>query len=129
MKKKHVAILFSAFTFLSFTSDKPAYQLFDQDGKKVKYEKMMKELEEADIIFFGELHTDPIAHWLQLEMTKELYNRKQDALILGAEMFEADNQLILTEYLKGMYNTEKFEAEMRLWGNYHTDYKPLVEFA
>ena len=129
MKKYHTAILLSAFVFLSFTSDKPAYQLYDQEGKKVKYEKMINELEQADIIFFGELHTDPIAHWLQLEMTKELFERKQEALILGAEMFEADNQLILTEYLNGMYNTEKFEAEMRLWGNYQTDYKPLVEFA
>jgi uncharacterized iron-regulated protein len=129
MKKYHTAILLSAFVFLSFTSDKPAYQLFDQEGKKVKYEKMINELEQADIIFFGELHTDPIAHWLQLEMTKEFFERKQEALILGAEMFEADNQLILTEYLNGMYNTEKFEAEMRLWGNYQTDYKPLVEFA
>ena len=129
MKKQYAAILLSAFVFLSFTSDKPAYRLYDQDGKKVKYDKMMKELEQADIIFFGELHTDPIAHWLQLEMTKELFERKQEALVLGAEMFEADNQLILTEYLDGMYNTDKFEAEMRLWGNYQTDYKPLVEFA
>jgi uncharacterized iron-regulated protein len=129
MKKHHSAILLSALTFLSFTSDKPAYLLFDQDGKKVKYGKMIQELEEADIIFFGELHTDPIAHWLQLELTRDLYNQKQDALILGAEMFEADNQLIMDEYLKGMYATDKFEAEIRLWGNYQTDYKPLVEFA
>ena len=132
MKKHHSAVLltvFTAFTFLSFTGDKPAYLLFDQDGKKVKYAKMIKELEKADIIFFGELHTDPIAHWLQLELTKDLYDQKQDALVLGAEMFEADNQLILNEYLNDMYPTDKFEAEMRLWGNYQTDYKPMVEFA
>ena len=129
MKKRHFAILLSALAFLSFTSDKPAYLLFDQDGKKVKYTKMMQKLEDADIIFFGELHTDPIAHWLQLELTRDLYDQKQDALILGAEMFEADNQLIMDEYLKDMYPTDKFEAEIRLWGNYQTDYKPLVEFA
>jgi uncharacterized iron-regulated protein len=129
MKKHHLAILLTAFIFLSFTGDKPAYLLFDQDGKKVKYAKMIKELEEADIIFFGELHTDPIAHWLQLELTKDLYDQKKEALVLGAEMFETDNQLILDEYLNGMYPTDKFEAEMRLWGNYQTDYKPLVEFA
>ena len=132
MKKHHLAVLltvFTAFSFLSSTGDKPAYLLFDQDGKKVKYAKMIKELEKADIIFFGELHTDPIAHWLQLELTKDLYDQKQDALVLGAEMFEADNQLILNEYLNDMYPTDKFEAEMRLWGNYQTDYKPMVEFA
>ena len=66
MKKQLAAILFLSIVFLSFTSDKPAYRLYDQEGKKVKYGKMMKELEEADIIFFGELHTDPISHWLQM---------------------------------------------------------------
>ena len=129
MKTQKFLILLTAVTFFSFTSDKPAYRLFDQEGKKVKYEKMLKELGEADIIFFGELHTDPIAHWLQLEITQDLFVKKTDALILGAEMFEADNQLILNEYLNGMYAVDKYEAEMRLWGNYETDYKPLVEFA
>ena len=129
IKKQYLAILLTAATFLSFTSDKPAYLLYNQDGKRVKYEKMLKALQEADIIFFGELHTDPIAHWLQIELTKDLYELKQDALMLGAEMFESDNQLIMDEYLNGMYEADKFEAEMRLWGNYKTDYKPLVEFA
>ncbi len=129
MKKHHYLILILTVIFMGFTSDKPAYVLYDQDGKEVKYSKMIKALEEADMIFFGELHTDPIAHWLQIELTKELYKSKKEALVLGAEMFEADNQLILNEYLEGKYPTDKFEAEMRLWGNYHTDYKPLVEFA
>lgn len=129
MRKDIFLILLISIPLLSFTGDKPAYQLFNQEGKKVKYDKMLQELGEADIIFFGELHTDPIAHWLQLEMTKDLYEHKKEALVLGAEMFEADNQLILNEYLDGIYAADKFEAEMRLWGNYQTDYKPLVEFA
>jgi uncharacterized iron-regulated protein len=129
MRKNISLILLLALPMLSFTGDKPAYQLFNQEGKKVNYDKMLKELAEADIIFFGELHTDPIAHWLQLELTQDLFARKIESLVLGAEMFEADNQLILNEYLSGMYAADKYEAEMRLWNNYKTDYKPLVEFA
>lgn len=129
MRKNLYLILLIALPTLSFTTDKPAYQLYSIDGKVVKYDKMLKELGDADIIFFGELHTDPIAHWLQLELTKDLFTMKTDALVLGAEMFEADNQLILNEYLGGMYAADKYEAEMRLWKNYQTDYKPLVEFA
>jgi uncharacterized iron-regulated protein len=129
MRKNLMLIFFMALPMLSFSSDKPAYQLFDQEGNPVKYSKMLKELSEADIIFFGELHTDPIAHWLQLELTQDLFREKTDALVLGAEMFEADNQLILSEYLNGVYAADKYEAEMRLWNNYQTDYKPLVEFA
>ena len=129
MKKQYFLILLASFTLSGFTAPRPAYNLYDGKGKKVDYSKMIRELGNADIIFFGELHTDPIAHWLQLEITEDLYEMKQDALILGAEMFEADNQLILDEYLAGRYAADKFEVEMRLWGNYQTDYKPLVEFA
>jgi uncharacterized iron-regulated protein len=126
---KKAFLLLISLVFLSFTSDKPAFLLFNQDGKTIKYSKMLKEIQEADMIFFGELHNDPIAHWLQLELTQDLFSTLGESLILGAEMFEADNQVILDEYLAGMYRTDKFEAEMRLWGNYQTDYKPLVEFA
>ncbi len=44
-------------------------------------------------------------------------------------MFEADNQIILSEYVSGLYKAEKFEADARLWTNYKTDYKPIVDFA
>ena len=37
--------------------------------------------------------------------------------------------MLIDEYLKGIYDASKFEAEVKLWKNYKTDYKPLVEFA
>jgi len=129
MRKSLSMIVLMLLPLMGHTQDKPAYLLFNKEGKRVKYEKMLKSLMEADIVFFGELHTDPIAHWLQLELSNDLHELKKENLLLGAEMFEADNQLILDEYMEGIYATDKFEAEMRLWGNYQTDYKPLVEFA
>ena len=115
--------------FSSFKSDKPAYLLFNKEGKAVKYEKMLKQMENADIILFGELHNNPISHWLQLELTKDLYQQYGKKLVLGAEMFESDNQIIMDEYLSGKISQRNFEEEIRLWPNYKTDYKPLVEFA
>ncbi len=44
-------------------------------------------------------------------------------------MFESDNQLVLTEYVTGQITKRNFEGQARLWPNYKTDYKPLVEFA
>ena len=114
---------------LSFRADKPAYNLYDSEGKKVKYQKMIEEISAADVVFFGELHDNPIAHWLEYEVTADLHKLVSDRLILGAEMFEADNQLLLDEYLGSEYEADKFEAEVKLWKNYKTDYKPLVEFA
>ena len=45
------------------------------------------------------------------------------------EMFEADQQILIDEYFKGHISQSSFENEARLWNNYNTDYKPLLEFA
>ncbi len=129
MKRFLFFILPLAIITMAFKTDKAAYQIFSQKGKAIKYSKMLKTLNEADIVMFGELHNNPICHWLQLEVTKDLYANKGTQLVLGAEMFEADNQLMIDEYFDGFYGVKKFEAEARLWPNYTTDYKPLFEFA
>ncbi len=116
--------------FTSFRpSEKPAYIIYDKEGKKVEYEKILKKAKKADVILFGELHDNPIAHWLELEFTKDLFQQSKGKVILGAEMFESDNQLLLNEYLSGAIRQKNFEDEVRLWPNYKTDYKPLLEFA
>ncbi len=127
---KNRILLFAMFVvFVAMKSDKKAFELYNADGKEIKYNKMIKELAKADVVFFGELHNNPISHWFELEITKSLYDIKKDKLVLGAEMFESDNQLLLDEYLSGLIKTKNFEAEAKLWPNYSTDYKPLVEFA
>lgn len=113
----------------SMKSDKPAYRIFDQNGKKSDYSEILKDAKQADIIFFGELHDNPICHWLEYELTADLYNLKKSNLILGAEMFEADNQVLIDEYLRGLVKDKNFETEARLWSNYKTDYKRLLMFA
>ena len=112
-----------------FKTDKPAYRLFNADGKNSNYEKVLKAASGADVVFFGELHNNPICHWLQYELTLDLYKKKNGNIILGAEMFEADNQLILNEYLSGTISSKSYKKEARLWPNYKTDYAPLVELA
>ena len=129
MYKLNLLLISLAIFMLSFKSDKPAYKLFNGEGKESKYSKLIKDASEADIVFYGELHNDPVSHWLELEITKDLHNLKAEKLMLGAEMFERDDQLIIDEYLNDMYASGKFEPEVKLWNNYKTDYKPLLEFA
>ena len=115
---------------MTFAQGKPAYQLYNNKGKLADYDKMIKDLSESDMVFFGEYHTNPISHWMQIEMTKSFYELKGDKLFFGAEMFENGNQLVMDEYLAGFYDEKKMIPEMtQMWGNYQTDYKPLVEFA
>ncbi len=109
--------------------DKPAYQIFTGDGNDVRYSKMMKDLQKADFVFYGELHNNAIAHWLELEITRDLFEEKRQELVLGAEMFETDNQILIDELFNGFLTDKKFTEDCRLWKNYPTDYKPLLMFA
>jgi uncharacterized iron-regulated protein len=122
-------LLISLFLLSSFRSDMPAYQLYNQKGKRTNFNKLVKEASKADVIFFGELHNNPIAHWLQLELTAALHEIHQEKLVLGAEMIETDNQESLELYLNNSIEHDSLKNIARLWGNYKTDYKPLVDFA
>ena len=104
-----------------------AYKLFNSKGKEVTFKEMIRAMENCDIVLFGENHNNAIAHWLQLEVTKELHRRRK--LTLGAEMLESDNQDELDDYLVGVIDAEAFDTLARLWSNYHTDYAPLVNYA
>ncbi len=123
------AILLSACFLLSnlLSAQKLAYVIYNAEGKKVTCEKMVKALQSKDIILFGEQHNNPIAHWLQYEVTVDLSQSRQ--LMLGAEMFEADNQQPLDDYLADRITKKGLDTLARLWRNYKTDYAPLVDFA
>ncbi len=127
MKNTLLLFIIISWTLALQAQDKPAYVLYNTKGKKVKYKKMIKQLDQADIILFGEYHNDPIAHWLQLEVTQSL--APNNDLILGAEMFETDNQQVLNDYLTGRIDQAALDTLARLWDNYPTDYAPLVNFA
>ena len=126
MKKITFSIFLFA-TIISFAQDKKAYQIFDKKGKNTSYEKVLKAGEKAEVVLFGEHHDNSVVHWLQLEFTKDLAEKKD--LVLGAEMLEADNQKQLDQYLNGEINQKQLDSSARLWKNYKTDYKPLVDFA
>ena len=133
-----------------------AYQIFDAQGKKVSYEqflkaitvKLQKSAPQPSVVLFGELHDNPIVHWLQYQTTSDLF-RVTPFMVLGAEMFETDQQAALNEYLNptdtsaktstvvtpmgavmgGDPAYDKFKKSTKLWPNFYTDYKPLVDFA
>ena len=127
--KQLLFLLIISLTLNLSAQDKLAYKVFTGEGKKADYGDIMKASLKADVVFFGELHDNPIAHWLEFEITKDLYSAKGKNLILAAEMFETDNQLLIDEYFAGTIKESSFESEARLWTNYKTDYKPLLNFA
>lgn len=104
-----------------------AFAFFDKNGKRTSYRKLLRKSKKADIVLFGEYHNNPIAHWLEVKLTKDLLGKR--SLILGAEIFERDNQDALDGYLQGTIDQKGLDTLARLWKNYKTDYKPWVDLA
>ncbi len=127
MKKYLLIALLSFFSAGIVAQQKPAYVLYNAQGKKVSYKKMIKQLAKKDILLFGEFHNNAIAHWLELTVAKDLSEKRN--LTFGAEMFEADNQQALNDYLAGKISAKGLDSAARLWSNYKTDYAPIVDFA
>jgi uncharacterized iron-regulated protein len=127
--KLSITVLLVGLTIQTYAQEKPAYKIYTAEGRKADYGDMLKAAKKADVLFFGELHDNPIAHWLEYEITSDLHSEKGKDLLLAAEMFETDNQMIIDEYFAGTIKESSFESEVRLWSNYKTDYKPLLNFA
>ena len=109
--------------------DKPAYRIYDRKGMEVSYGKMIRRLAEADVVLFGELHGNPLVHWLERETARSLFRRRKENLVIGLEMFETDDQIIIDEYMAGLITHPHFAAEAKLWPSYENDYRPLLDFA
>jgi len=127
--RTRLIFLFILIFKLSFAQNERAFIIYKGNGKKASYKEMKKLAEQQEIVFFGEHHDNPIAHWLELGLTKDLFVKHQSNLQLAFEMFEQDQQVILDKYVNGSLTEKQFADSCRLWPNYETDYRPLVDFA
>jgi uncharacterized iron-regulated protein len=127
MMKLYTLLAALLITISATAQDKQGYQLFTKEGKKTTYKKLLKAATATDVVLFGEEHDNALVHWLQLELTKDVAEKK--SIVMGAEMIEADNQKQLDQYLAGTIDQKAFDTLARLWPNYKGDYKPLVDFA
>ncbi|MFN8673306.1 MAG: ChaN family lipoprotein [Candidatus Sericytochromatia bacterium] len=123
-----LSIIFSIFSNNTLAMNLENYSFFDKEHKKIDYDVVLETALKNDVILFGELHNNPIAHWLQLRLTKDIFKQKKN-IVLGGEMFQSDDQQVIDDYLNNLISEEHLKAETRLWKNYPTDYKPIMDFA
>ena len=124
------SLLWLLWPLLAFAGDRPAYRLFTATGQPADYDQMLAELTQADVVLFGEQHNDVVAHWLELQVAKDLLKlKKPGQLVIGMEMFERDVQPLVAQYAAGTLADTAFERQARSWPNYATDYRPLLQFA
>lgn len=111
-----------------------AYRVYRADGTPATLGDVFDVMAEADVVFVGEQHDDPVGHYLEAALLKQAfmhYGQGEEArpIALSLEMFARDVQPILDEYLGGLITEDHFRRSSRPWGNYETDYRPMVEFA
>lgn len=130
---KKLLFLFFILMNLSIAAQTPEsnYKIFDGKGNEKQLDQIVAEIKNYDVIFLGENHDDSIAHALQMQIFKAAFDKysKQKKVTLSLEMFERDVQVVINEYLNGLITENHFLSSSRPWGNYKTDYRPLVEFA
>ncbi len=127
--KKIISIAFLALLSRSFAQKEHAFIIYNSKGKQTTFKALVKDAENHKVVFFGEYHDNPISHWLEYELTTKLYERHNKNLVLGFEMFEQDQQELLNRYTKNKLTEKQFGDSCRLWPNYETDYKPLIDYA
>ena len=107
------------------------FSVFDGTGNKSNLNAITSSLGQYDVVFLGELHDDAVGHAIQAEIFRtavEQFTGKR-RVTLSLEMFERDVQVVLNEYLAGQITENHFMLSSRPWGNYNTDYRPMVELA
>lgn len=126
---KRISLIITGFLLSAMAiAQTSPYKIYTNQGNEVRFEAMAEIAGQHEVIFFGELHNNSLAHWLQLQVLKSLHESGKK-VVLGAEFFERDDQLNIDEWLAGKMRDSNFEAEAKLWKNYATDYKPLMLYA
>lgn len=106
-----------------------AFRFYNKNRKEVGPKELINKLSSYDVVLIAEHHDNSINHWLEKRIMEALFEKKKGQVILGAEMFERDNQVSLDAYLSGKIEAKNLKDSLRLWKNYETDYRPLVDFA
>jgi uncharacterized iron-regulated protein len=115
-----------AFSQDSLSSHYKIYSTTQQ--KQVTIDDIANDMNNADVLFFGEEHNDSTAHYLEYALFQRLSKKYPAKIALSMEMFETDCQEVLDEYLNGFIREKNFVTEGRAWHNYK-DYSPLIEWA
>ncbi len=131
MRILFLILLFSLGVAAQIPLKESEFKIFTGEGKPATLDSVIAEAGTANVLFLGELHDDAVGHAAQAELFRRIVEKYagKRPIALSLEMFERDVQIVLDEYLKGQITESHFLTSSRPWGNYKTDYRPLVELA
>lgn len=87
-----------------------------RDGKAVTFETMLEDIRNVKVVFLGETHDSRRDHEFQLAIIKAL-QRSGAPLAIGLEMFRAESQRVLDQWIGGRLELKQFlKAYDDNWG-------------
>lgn len=100
-----------ATVFLIFACFTPVYAGGDilrvRDGAVIPFDRMIREIRNADIVFVGEVHGEELHHYLELRIIRSFHESGRP-LSVGLEMFRSDSQKELNAWVGGSSSLEQF---------------------
>ncbi|HEY5974038.1 MAG TPA: ChaN family lipoprotein [Geobacteraceae bacterium] len=100
-----------------------------RDNKPADLAEVVKDVEQADVIFIGEIHYNAQHHKAQLDIIRSLHAKKH-AIALGLEMFTPEEQQKLDDWVGGKLDEESFKTMYsRNWSYEWQLYRDLFIFA
>lgn len=113
------------------------FRVFTGDGKPATLDDVARAMPGVEAVLIGEIHTDPVGHWIESELFRAALASARVGdpsgalrpVALSLEMFERDVQGVVDEYLAGLITESQFKASARPWEYYQSDYRPMVEAA
>lgn len=111
------------------------FSVFTGTGEPASFQDVVRAMAGVEVVLVGEVHTDPVGHWIEARLFGEALSLLDDEggsgrpLALSLEMFERDVQGIVDEYLDDLITEDQFKASARPWDYYDEDYRPMLEMA
>jgi len=129
MKKLLIALMLFPAMVHAQKLNETNYRIYSsKTGKKVTLKDVVSDMENYDVVIFGEEHNDSVGHYLEASLLELMHLKFGKDLALSLEMFDRDVQPVMNEYLQGYIREKHFKKDARAWSNYR-DYKPMVDFA
>ncbi len=94
--------------------------LSGKTGMPISYPEMLKDLEDNQVIYIGENHTDPVHHRIQLQVIQDLTARHQTAV--GMEMIDHAYQPVLDKWSQGELSEQAFLEKTQWYANWRYDF-------
>ena len=99
-----------------------------ETGNAISFDELIEQLESKDLVFLGEVHSNPDHHLIQVQILQALMT-SHGSLTLAMEAFQESQQTDIDRYTAGLTTEAGFLKDVKWpeqWGfDYHL-YRPLI---